>query len=192
MIEKLLKAPTYIVSYLMNVIYRLGFKRLGKRSRVIKPLRLDGMKYVEIGEDVVVRKNGWLCALPEIDDTVITIKDGCYIGHMFHCVATRSVTIEEKVLIADKVFISDNTHSYKDIKTPIIDQPVVHKKPVTIGKGAWLAENVCIVAANVGENAIVAANSVVVKDVEPYTIVSGIPARPIMKYNFETLKWSKI
>ncbi len=50
--------------------------------------------------------------------------------------------------------------------------------PTTIGKGAWIAPGVIIFCGvSVGESSVVAAGSVVTKDVEPYTVVAGNPAR---------------
>ena len=54
--------------------------------------------------------------------------------------------------------------------------------PVKIGRGAWIAINVVILpGVTIGENSIVAAGSVVTKDVPPYTVVGGSPARELKK-----------
>ena len=54
--------------------------------------------------------------------------------------------------------------------------------PVHIKKGAWIGINVVILpGVTIGENSIVAAGSVVVKDVPPYTIVGGSPAKELKK-----------
>ena len=54
------------------------------------------------------------------------------------------------------------------------------KAPVSIGKGAWIAAHVTILAGTIiGEGALVAANSVVSKAVDNLTIVGGVPARKI-------------
>jgi acetyltransferase-like isoleucine patch superfamily enzyme len=59
-------------------------------------------------------------------------------------------------------------------------------KQTTINNGAWIAPG-CIILCGVtiGENSIVGAGSVVIKDVEPYTIVGGNPAKLIKKLNIE-------
>ncbi len=55
-------------------------------------------------------------------------------------------------------------------------------KPVTIKSGAWIAPGSIILAGvTIGENSVVGAGSVVMKDVEPYTVVIGRPARVIKK-----------
>ena len=59
-------------------------------------------------------------------------------------------------------------------------------KPVVIKKGAWIALNVVILpGVTVGENSIVATNSVVHKDVPAFTIVGGAPARILKKIEQE-------
>ena len=54
--------------------------------------------------------------------------------------AVRSVILEENVLIASNVYISDHMHKYTDTDTPILAQGVDKIQPVLIGRGAWLAK----------------------------------------------------
>ena len=94
--------------------------------------------------------------------------------------AYQSVKIGDEVLIADRVYISDSTHNSKDLEKSIISQGTSFKAAVVIENGAWIGINACILpGVNIGENAIIGANSVVVKDVEKNSIVSGVPAKKI-------------
>ncbi len=66
-----------------------------------------------------------------------------------------------------------------------IDEAYIGKGDTHIGDGAWLGMRAMIMpGVSIGEGAIVAANSVVTKDVAPYSVVGGSPAK-IVKYRFE-------
>lgn len=91
------------------------------------------------------------------------------------------ITIEDYVSLAGGVYIL--THSNPTTPLREILGPSSHKvAPVVIKRGAWIALNVVILpGVTIGENAIVATGSVVMKDVPPMTIVGGTPAKEIKK-----------
>jgi acetyltransferase-like isoleucine patch superfamily enzyme len=86
-------------------------------------------------------------------------------------------------------FSSNNAIGYKWIdKDAYDDQPA----PIFIGNDVWIGMNATIMGGvNVGNGAIVAAHSVVTKDVPPYAIVAGVPAK-IIRYRFDNLLISKL
>ena len=62
-----------------------------------------------------------------------------------------------------------------------------------IEKNVWLGEFVSVLpGVKIGEGSIVGTMSVVNKDIPPYSISVGSPARVVKKYNFDTNKWEKI
>lgn len=91
----------------------------------------------------------------------------------------QSITIGENVMIANHVSIRDTDHRFDKLDKPMIDQgittaPIVIEDDVWIGHGAVITKGV-----KIGKGAIVGANAVVTKDVAPYDIVGGIPAKKI-------------
>jgi acetyltransferase-like isoleucine patch superfamily enzyme len=93
------------------------------------------------------------------------------------------------VLTADRVHISDNSHSYENPDLAILDQPVISKAAVSIGSGSWLGENVNVLSCSVGRNCVIGANAVVTKDVPDYSIVVGIPGRIIKRFDKGSKTW---
>ncbi|MBK9571149.1 MAG: acyltransferase [Chitinophagaceae bacterium] len=138
---------------------------------------MDGYKRVYIGSYVYINTGVWLASMPvnEKTDSRLLIGDGTYIGRFCHIYATSSIEIGKKVLIADKVYISDNIHGYKNINLPVIDQPVEQLNTVIIGDGAWLGENVCVIGASIGKNSVVGANAIVTKNIPDYCVAVGSP-----------------
>jgi putative colanic acid biosynthesis acetyltransferase WcaF len=93
------------------------------------------------------------------------------------------VEIGDRTLIGYRTIISSANHVIPQGKGHIFGSGH-HKKKVTIENDVWVGGNCTIVAGvNIGEGAVIAAGSVVTKDVEPFTIVGGIPAKLIRKRN---------
>lgn len=89
--------------------------------------------------------------------------------------------------------ITDHSHGYEDVTSPILPQKLISKGPVIIEDDCWLGFNCEVLSGvHIGKHSIVAARAVVTKDIPPYSIVAGNPARVIKQYNFETKLWEKI
>lgn len=179
---------------LFALFYKIYLGKFGWKSIVIKPLRINGHKRIFIGNSVIVNYKSWLAATSETGHTrsQLIIEDGCKIGSFNHIYATKEVILRKNVLTADKVYISDNLHSYEDINTPVVFQPVKQIGIVEIGEGSWIGENACIIGAKIGKHCVIGANSVVTKDIPDYCVVVGAPAKIIKRYDFNTCTWQRI
>lgn len=122
----------------------------------------------------------------------ITIGDGTWIGVRNSFAAIQGITIGKNVLFAGYVHITDHSHGYEDITKSIKEQPLISKGPVIIEDNCWLGFNSEVLSGvHIGKNSVVAAHAVVTKDVPPYSIVAGNPAKIVKQYNFETHEWEK-
>jgi acetyltransferase-like isoleucine patch superfamily enzyme len=183
-----------IAGFKVLLIYKWQFRHFGKKSKIISPLRLDGKKNIEIGNSTYIAYNTWLASvgLTGEKEPLLRIGSHCAIGNFNHIYATHEIIIEDYVLTADKVYISDNLHSYENPEIPIIQQPIKQIKEVIIGKGSWIGENVCIIGASIGKNCVIGANAVVTKDIPDYSVAVGNPAKIIKQYNFKTKQWERL
>lgn len=168
-----------------------GFKKVGLKTIISKPVQIDNPKGISLGKKVYIAEYAWLMGSKILSDKGLVVNDNTVIGHFAHIIAYKEVVIEESVLIADKVFISDCTHNYLDINTPVINQDVSFIKPVIIGEGSWLGENVCVCGASIGKHCVIGANSVVTRDIPDYCVAVGAPAKIIKKYDTEMKVWVK-
>lgn len=175
------------------LILKMKLHKIPLHSMIIPPYTLQGGKNISIGKRTNIAKYSWLAALPLTGAKTcsLIIGDDCSIGHFNHIYCTKSIIIENGVLTADKVYISDNLHGYKDIHTYIKDQPIVQNGQVVIGKGTWLGENVCVLGCKIGKQCAIGSNSVVTKDIPDYCVAVGAPARIIKRYDFVTQSWRK-
>jgi acetyltransferase-like isoleucine patch superfamily enzyme len=141
----------------------------------------------ETGHNVLIRENVYIgkrCKIGSytILDGYVTIGDDTVIQSAVYI--PPKVSIGSRVFIAPRVvFTNDRYPSSKRIIETIIEDDVV------IG-----ANSTIIAGIKIGKGAVIAAGSVVTKSVEPYTVVVGIPARPVMtreEYDKKRIEYEK-
>lgn len=119
----------------------------------------------------------------------VTIGDHCTVG--IGSVVIGPVSIGSDVIIAQHVVMSGLNHVYEDITLPIHRQPVTTRL-IVIEEECWIGANAVITAGvTIGKHSVVAGGSVVTKDVPPYSVVGGNPARILKQYNSTTGNWQK-
>ena len=102
---------------------------------------------------------------------------GSIIGDNVLLDARQGLDIGENVNISSNVSVYNGGHDYRDPYFRISPRTV---HPVTIGDRVWIGSNAIIVTGvNIGEGAVCCAGCAVTKDVEPYAVVAGIPAKKV-------------
>lgn len=93
--------------------------------------------------------------------------------------ARAGITIGANVMIAPGCCIVAFDHGTEFGTIPMIQQPLI-ERPIVIGDDVWIAANCTITkGVTIGTGAIIGANSVVTKDVPPFGVAAGVPARLI-------------
>ena len=109
--------------------------------------------------------------------------EGSCLGDHVQCYSVDRVTLAPHATVSQYSFLCTAGHDYR-----VNDMPVI-SAPITIGKRAWVAADAFIgPGVTVGERAVVGARASVFRDVEPWTVVGGNPARVIRKYESEEKK----
>lgn len=106
----------------------------------------------------------------------LIMKDGSTIADRVHIQNTAVITIGKKTMISQGTYLCAGTH---DITRKSFDYI---RKPITIGDNVWVTAE-CFIGPGVtiGDGAVVGARSAVFKNVDPWTVVGGNPAKPIKK-----------
>lgn len=152
---------------------------------------LKGADRIEIGEYGILWAHLYLTAWPEFseaanDETMIKIGDNCNIGAFNHITATNKIIIGDNFLTGKWVTISDNNHgstSLAGLLLPPIERTVVSKGSVIIGNNVWIGDKATVLGGvKIGDGAVIAANTVVTKDVPAFSVCAGNPGK-IIKEN---------
>lgn len=163
---------------------------------------------IKKGKEAIVRSHARLDILPFNkfalgDSTIIedfsVINNGVgdvYIGSRsiigLSCVIIGPVNIGNDVMLAQHVVISGLNHGYEDITLAPSKQPTT-QSVITVKDNVWIGANAVITAGvTINEHSIVGAGSVVTKDVPPFCVVVGNPAKIIKRYNSTSKQWEKV
>jgi acetyltransferase-like isoleucine patch superfamily enzyme len=148
----------------------------------MSPIRLSGERRISIGDHVFIGPDSWLQTISGEESGPIAISIGSGTSIAGACVisAVKNVTIEDNVLVARNVYISDHIHRYIQAGVPVLAQGLDKIMPVLIKRGAWLGQNVVVCpGVTVGEGAVIGANSVVTQNIPDYCVAAGAPARVV-------------
>lgn len=142
-------------------------------------------KFKLCGENVIFKAGGTIYH-PEN----ITIENHVRIGDNCFIMAIGGVKIGEGTIVSRNVCIHSGNHDYKSVNQIPYDK-TYDKRNVVIGKGVWIGQNVNILpGVHIGDGAIIAMGTTVIKNVEPGQIIGGMGQRVIgnrAMENFETL-----
>lgn len=165
----------------------MQFHKVDKSNRFYGNLTLKGFKYIDIQGKCTF---GYGCVLTAWDshgaqklNPNISIGEDSHFGEYNHITAINSIIIGNGVLTGRWVTITDNAHGKSDYSNLCIEphkRDLYSKGPVIIEDNVWIGDKVSIMPnVKVGKSSIIAANSVVTKDVPPFSIVAGVPAKVI-------------
>lgn len=180
----------YITKVLYSHWMQIVLSSVGKHCVLGRHLSIEGggSGVITLGDNTTIGEHVVLgCWLSAKDITPkIHIGSNTNIGDYNHISASNEVVIGNGVLTGRFVYISDNNHGSTDVvslhKRPL-ERDLNVKGPVHIEDNVWIGDKVSILSGvTIGEGSVIACNAVVTKDVPPYSVVGGVPAR-IIKTN---------
>jgi len=176
--------PRKWVSWFVNPFYH----KRGKGSIIRYSVRMDVMPFNEFRlgnystiEDFCTVNNG-VGAVIIGNETLIGMGN----------VIISPVTIGNNVIFAQNIVVSGLNHQYENVSLPIEKQPVTTAL-ITVEDECWIGANAVLTAGvTIGKHSVVAAGAVVTKNIPPYSVAVGNPARIIKQYSLEKKQWLKV
>jgi acetyltransferase-like isoleucine patch superfamily enzyme len=153
---------------------RRAFARWPLHGNVLEML-LEGR--LELGEGVLFEPGVWLTASAPAR---IRIGEGTFLNMGVQVAAMELVEIGAHCMFANGCFVSDADHRFDDPEKPVPWQGFTSKGPTRIGDNVWCGANVVVTSGvSVGERCVIGANSVVNRDLPPFSIAVGAPAKVV-------------
>lgn len=162
MLNKLLGHIIYFIARLRARLWGFLLKKMGSNVDMLNGVVIMSPQKVEIGHDT-------------------------FLNEFVRIGGQNGVKIGNYVQLSQNVSLISENHEYSNPLLPIKKQGYFGKK-IVIEDDVWIGANAVVLSGvTVGQGAIVGANAVVTKNVRPYTIVGGIPAK-FIKYRFSKMK----
>jgi acetyltransferase-like isoleucine patch superfamily enzyme len=151
--------------------------RVGKRIQ----WPIGNLKNIKLGDNVSLGTGGWIYLPLHNRSARIQIDEGTAIGDNFTFSANDLIHIGRNCLISYRVSILDHDHVTGHDVNPVTSG-TTKGEPVIIGENTFLGTGVVIMrGVTLGKNCVVNANSVVMRSFEDYCLISGSPAKVMMK-----------
>jgi acetyltransferase-like isoleucine patch superfamily enzyme len=129
---------------------------------------------LEIGAQTLFEPGVWITAPGQAR---IRIGSGSFLNLGVMVASVELVEIGDHCMFANGCFVSDGAHRFDDPDQPVPWQGFTSKGPTRVGDNVWCGTNVVITSGvTVGERCVIGANSVVTRDLPPFSIAAGAPA----------------
>ena len=205
------------IFYIRGLFHKLFFKHAAGMVLVGKGASIRYSRYLSVGTDFIVEDNAEVNCMTHrgiiVGDRVtigkhaiirptniygdaigegLKIGNNSSIGPYAYIGCSGFIEIGDNVMMSPRVSIYAENHLFSDPNLTIKEQGV-KREFVKIEDDCWIAANSVILAGvTVGRGSIVSAGSVVTKDVPPYSVVGGVPAKVIKTRKPETLSTQEL
>lgn len=196
--------PTILLGVkLRNLVYKIICHRLGKSVYFQDGIELINASCLEIGNGVHIFRGVRINAAGDnnhirledgvalernidigcLDSTNISIGKETFIGSDVCITGPGDIRIGERCLIAAHCGIYANNHRFENIDQPIQSQGI-SRQGIFIDDDCWLGHAVTVLdGVTIGKGSVIGAGAVVTKDIPPYSVAVGVPAKVIKKRN---------
>jgi acetyltransferase-like isoleucine patch superfamily enzyme len=173
-IEKIIIRYTYlrnIYNKIYNFINKNKFIRFGHDNFISPSVYINNKRNLSIGSNCSFYRN--------INIWSKKLEIGNNVSINSNCTIFGRVTIKQDTILATGIVLASGNHGISKNELMRLQKPY-SKGEIIIGEDVWIGANVVILSGvNIGNGAVIGAGSVVTKDIEPYSIFAGNPAKKI-------------
>lgn len=188
-----MKKIKFFVLKLIGKYKLLKTKTISRKIFLGSNVQFFGLRNIVIKENCTIGENSLFTINNRLNDNIqLTISSNVYIGR------DNFVTVGKSIYISDYCIFGNNCSLICADK--IFDNPLVPyavsgiglAKSIFVGANCWFGNDVSVIGnVKIGHGSIVGANTLVTKDIPPFSMVVGNPAKIIKSFNFETNTWER-
>ncbi len=154
--------------------------KIGKNVKFYEDIRIVGNSpgAIVIGDDVRILRG---VTMSTTSEGRVRIGNGVHIGEGSLVFSGVGINIMDNVIIGPRNIIVDLDHRFQNLALPINQQGMVGKE-INIEEDVWIASQCVIIkGVTIGKGSVIGAGSIVNKNIPPYSIAAGVPARVVKK-----------
>ena len=159
----------------MNQTDISSFKKAGEKCKVADSACILQPGLVSLGDNVVIYHGVYI----QSNNEEVIIGSNTHFAP--YAILYGPLEVGNNCAIAAHVVFASISNGYSQVDTPFVQQPAIKKK-IIIEDNVWIGANAVIIqGVKIGTGSIIGAGAVVTKNVEPYSVMGGVPAKLIRK-----------
>ncbi len=186
--NKINRIDLFFAKIKTHLFYRIFLNKLDSNSIIKNSMFLSNIHQISIGKNVFIRD---FVRLEAVNDGSLIIQDGVSIEQRCHITTAGELIIGSNTTILFDIMITDIDHEYEDLNLPVAQQPLKVSK-TCIGENCFIGSGAKIQAGTIlGKHCVVGTNAVVRGTFPDYSIIVGIPAKIVKRYDLERKEWRR-
>jgi acetyltransferase-like isoleucine patch superfamily enzyme len=180
-----------LLSYILGIYRKQMSKQISKRSFIANKVQFLGIHNIEIQDNCTIGENTTFTVNDRSDKEIrLKIGSNTYIGRNNFFSVGNYVNIGPYCIFGNNCSFVSSDHVFDTPLVPYALSGNSTQKGIKVGANCWIGINVPVVGdVEIGHGSIIGANALIVRDVPPFSIVVGNPARIIKRYDFRLEKW---
>ena len=166
-------------------------KNVGRRSRIDRSAQILGWKSIRLGHHVLIGENCWLNVnFPNAEQPCLTIGNYSMIGRRNMISSGMRLTLGDYTLTGPDCRLIGADHVYDDPFRPYISTGAAPGGTIEVGDNCWLGAAVQVIGSvKIGRGSVIGAGSLVTRDVPPFSVAVGSPARVLKRFDMSSMRW---
>ena len=175
-----------------EVAQLLFYRRdVGKNTYIARAVHVLGWRSISIGHSSAISEGTWLNVNQRTKNHKhIVIGNNCFIGRRNFLSSGWQIFISDYCLTGPECKFLGSGHVFNDPLKPYVVSGTTNDKVIRVGVNVWMASGVTVIGGvDIGHGCIIGANTLIHKDIPPFSIVVGNPGRVTKRYDFVANRW---